>query len=81
MGIAIQGIRITSVNVSKDSNGNEKVEGNYELVSTNDKVLAKQGFNGYNDIKVDMSLETKQALIAFLTGIKKDTMIVLGLTE
>jgi len=81
MPIAIQGIRITSVSVSKDNDGNEKVEGNYELVSTNDKVLAKQGFNGYNAIKVDMSLETKQSLLAFLTGIKKDTMIVLGLTE
>jgi len=81
MPIAIQGIRITSVSLSKDGDGNEKVEGNYELVSTNDKVLAKQGFNGYSGIKVEMSLETKQSLLAFLTGIRKDTMIVLGLTE
>ena len=81
MPITIQGIRITSVSVSRDDGGEEKVQGNYELMSTNDKVLAKQSFNGYNDIKVEMSLETKQSLLSFLTGIKKDTMMTLGLSE
>ena len=81
MPVTIQGIRITNVNLSRDDKGEEKVTGSYELVSNNDKVLAKQDFNGYNDIKVDMSLETKQALNSFLTGIKKDTLTVLGLTD
>jgi len=80
MPIAIQGIRVTSVSISREEK-EEKVTGYYELMSTNDKVLAKQGFNGYSDIKVEMSLETKKALSAFLSGFKSDILIVLGLQE
>jgi hypothetical protein len=82
MGISIKGIKVSHIDISKDKEtGENKVTGNYDLMSTNDVVLAKQSFNGYSDIKVDMSLETKQALNTFLNGFKKDIMIILGLTE
>ena len=79
--IAIQGIRITNVTVTRGTDGQEKVEGDYELVSTADRVLAKQGFGGYSEIKVEMAGETRQALVTFLSGLKKDTMTMLGLQE
>ena len=79
--IGIQGIRVVDVDISKESNGQEKVTGHYELVSTNDRVLAKQGFNGYSDIKVEPSAETRMALITFLEGLKRDVISVLGLQE
>lgn len=79
MAIAIQGIRIVNITLTRDEKGENKVTGDYELISTSDIVLAKQGFNGYNGIKVDMSLETKQALNTFLNGFKKDTVTILGL--
>ena len=81
MAVTIQGVRITNIHISRNDKGEEEVQGTYELVSNNDKVLAKQDFNSYNSIKIDLSLETKQALQSFLTGVKRDTLIVLGLTE
>ena len=81
MGISIRGVRIKSLSITRDENGKEDVSGDYELISTADKVLAKQGFNGYNEIKVAFSLETQKALSAFLSGVKSDVQTILGLTE
>ena len=57
----------------------EKVEGNYALMSSMDKVLAKQGFNGYNDLKVSMSSDTTKALNTFINNLKSDINNILGL--
>lgn len=82
MAIAIRGIRVKALSISRDSDtGKEKVSGDYELISTDDKVLAKQGFNGYSDIAVAWSSDTQKALTAFLASVKGDINSVLGLTE
>ena len=81
MGIAIRGIRIKSLSVTRDDSGKEEISGDYELISTADKVLAKQGFNGYNEIKVGFSGDTMKAYNAFVKGLKDDVASVLGLTE
>ena len=79
--IGLKGIKIGSVSITRDSEGKENVTGDYSLMSTNDKVLAKQGFNGYNEIKVSLSHETQKALDSFLSGIKDDCLTILGLRE
>jgi hypothetical protein len=78
--VAIRGVKIESVNI-KVNPEEDKIEGYYLLMSTSDKILAKQGFNGYSDIKVDFSRETKDAYTKFMEGLTKDVQSVLGLTE
>ena len=81
MAIAIRGIRISEVDIIKDDKGMEKVSGKYQLISTADKVLASVGFNSYDDVKVELSGDTKVALANLMEGIKKDVQTTLGLTE
>lgn len=79
--ITIKGIKVTSIDVDVDAEGKEKMTGKYSLISNTDKVLAKQGFNSYNDIEVAWSSDTKIALQNLLKGIKQDVKTTLGLTE
>ena len=78
MQMLIQNVKIGNLSISKDENGKEKVLGIYELVNDKDRVVAKQGFNGYNDIEVAFSQETSIALSNFLAGVKKDVLTTLG---
>lgn len=81
MAINIRGIRIDSVTITAKEEEGDFVTGNYSLMSNNDKVLAKQSFNGYSDIKVALSAETIKVQNAFRAGVKKDIETVLGLIE
>lgn len=77
MAITLIGVRLTRVLV--DVGTDKEISGNYELMSSTDTVVAKQSFNGYDNIHVDMSKETKEALKAFKQGLKADINTVLGL--
>ena len=79
MAIAIKTARVGNISIEVDKDGNEKVSGDYSLISSGDKVLAKQSFNGYSDIKLELSSDTRKALNSFLTGIKKDCLNLLGI--
>ena len=79
MSIAIRGIRIKNLSMVREDNGADKITGDYELISTADKVLAKQGFNGYSEINVSFSAETLKAYNSFINGVKDDVSNVLGL--
>lgn len=81
MALAVQGIRIPSVNIARDNDGANQVLGSYELISTTDRVLCKQSFNGYNDMKITWSNETMAALNALLLSIKKNVQTTLGINE
>lgn len=79
MPVTIQGIVLKSITIGKDNEGKQKIEGNYEILSSNDTVMAKDTFNGYSDIKITFSAETLAALNTFLAGAKKELSItVLG---
>ena len=79
--ITIRGIKIDSVSITSDNDGKEKVSGAYSLMSSGDKVLAKQTFNGYSDIAVPWSAETQKALNELMDGVKNDIQNTLGLSE
>ena len=81
MAVTIQGVRLGSLEISKDDKGQRKITGSYELMSNQDVVLAKQNFNGYSDVKVAFSAETLKHLNNFVSGAKADVKGVLGLTE
>ncbi len=81
MALAVQGIRVPSVNINRIDDGSSQISGSYELISATDRVLCKQPFNGYNDMKITWSNETITALNALLTSVKKDVQNTLGITE
>jgi len=82
MAITIRGIKITSLTVSQDEEGNEQVSADYQLVSSVDKVLAKNSLNskqGYGRETFNPSPQTKRALADAVTLYKKDVELSLGL--
>lgn len=79
MGVMIKGIRIPSVNISLSDDGKLEVSGRYDLISANDAVLAKQGFNGYNELKVGASPETMGKVHSLMACLKLDIETILGL--
>jgi len=81
MGIAIKGVVVTSVSVFPNKVGKERITGDYSLMSNENKVLAKQGFNGYGDVEVSFSAETIQAMNDLAASLKKDVNTTLGIEE
>ena len=79
MAVTIQGAKITTLSIGQDDTGNPTVQGNYELMSSVGKVLAKQGFNGYNDLKLSASPLTAKLLIELRESIQSDLNNNLGL--
>lgn len=79
MAITIKGIRIASLTFNFKEDGKEKCQGEYELVSSEDKVLAKQSFNGYNGMEFKMAADTAKLLNEFHTMFKRDIQDTLGL--
>jgi len=81
MPITIKGIRIESLSIK--TTGAEQGEGpitsEYSLISSDDKVLAKQSIGGYGGMKVQPSADTVGALNAFIKMYKRDINTVLGL--
>lgn len=80
MAIGIKGLRIDDVAITTKESGDE-IQGHYSIISTMDKVIAKQSFNGYNEIKITMSQETQTLLSSFLSSLKKDVETITGLAE
>lgn len=78
--ISVKGIRIESVSLNKEADA-WKIKGDYSLMSSTDKVLAKQAVNGYNEVAVNPSPKTIAALDALLASFKDDISTVLGLNE
>lgn len=77
MAITLKGARVDSIEISRKDGVND-IKGSYSLVSSDDKVLAKQSFNGYSDVKVQSSQETKTALEVLMNSIAKDVNLTLG---
>lgn len=84
MAITIRGIRITSLTISRDEDGTDSVRCDYQLVSSEDKVLAKQSVatkSSYHgaDIFVppsDVSKQLSEAVMKYKLAIEAD----LGIT-
>jgi ribosomal protein L24 len=81
MAITIQGIRIRSVTVSNEE-GSEKIRAEYELVSSNGAVLAKQSLNSHSEYGSSPvftpSIETIKKLRDAITAYKKDAEVMMG---
>jgi hypothetical protein len=76
--IGIKGIRLDTVTLSTEDD-QEKISGGYSLISTADKVLAKQSVGGYQGMDIKPSPGTIKAMRDFILAYKNDIQMVLGL--
>ena len=79
--ITIKGIRVESlaINISTET-GNYQIEtAQYSLISSLDRVLAKQTIGGYQGVVVQPSGQTIKALNDFMELYRADVRAVVGL--
>lgn len=82
MAIGIQGVRLSKLSLDlNDKTGTYKPGGEYEILSTTGKTLAKQTIGGYGGIEVPASIETVRLLNAFCQSYAKDVRTMIGLDE
>ena len=63
MTIEITSVKVTSVDIEmKDTE--IKISGQYDLVSTKGKTIAKQSFNKYNDMSIDFDKRLGKDIIS-----------------
>lgn len=86
MAITIKGIRITSLSVIRQDDGSsDKIEANYQLISSVDKVLAKESLTskkeyGSGEMFVP-SITTMKLLADAVTAYKAEVEMSLGIGE
>lgn len=78
MAITIRGIRIVEIELKPKEEG-QKMTCTYELISSTDKVLAKQTIGGYGGLELSPSPATLKAMESFLTAYKGDIQELLGI--
>ena len=79
--LTLEGVKLVDLSISQDDKGAVKVQGNYNLVSSSGRVLAKQGFNGYNEVKLPESIEVQKAVKELWKTLKNELDIHLGMLD
>ena len=77
--ITIKGVRFETVNLSRNEDGRTTITSTYALISSLDKVLARQDVGGYNGMKVQPSATTEKAFADAIALYRADVCSVLGL--
>lgn len=80
--ITIRGIRITSFTVTRNDEGGEDIQASYQLISSTDKVLAKESLTskpGYGSTQFVPSPETYKAIREAVAAYRKDVETQIGL--
>lgn len=80
MPVTLMGIKLKSLSISV-TDAVPSVSGEYQLVSSAGKVLATQSFNGYQDMKIEMTKETKQLLDGFMAAYANEINGTIGLGD
>ena len=83
MAITLKGVRIEELTLKRNGDSGEtKIDSAvYSLISSQDKVLAKQPIGGYNALTVEPSPGTVASFRTFLESYRKDLVLTLGLEE
>jgi hypothetical protein len=79
MPITLKGVRVDHFSVERKDNGEYEISARYDLLSSEDKVLAKQSIGGYSDMTIQPSIDTRRALDVFLASYNADIGKTLGL--
>jgi hypothetical protein len=78
MPITINNVRMTAMSIDVI---NLKIQGGYELIGSTGKVVAKQAFNSYNDIQIEMSRDSKELLQSLIEELTNDIETTIGVTQ
>jgi hypothetical protein len=81
VAIGIQGVRLEHLRIEFGDTQDYKLTGDYALMSTKGKVLARQGFNGYGGIEIKPSASTVGLMNKLVEAFNGDLNSVLGLNE
>lgn len=76
MEFGIKEIRLKSL--ALDEEGGKKLTGSYEVISTNNKILATQPFNTYGGIDVAFSPAVLEAIKTLRDVVSRDLITTLG---
>jgi len=77
--ITIKGVRIDSIKIERsDSTGEQTIESSYSILTSANKVVAKQTVGGYNGMKIQPSPATMQAMAAAVRLYQNDIDATLG---
>lgn len=82
MAITIRGIKIKSISISCNDDGDEAITSAYQLISSTDKVLAKENLsskNEYGTTQFVPSAMTKKALTDAVAAYRKEVEASLGI--
>lgn len=80
MALNVRSVRVDGITIEKgDDTVRRKISGGYSLMSDVDSVIAKQRFNGYDELKVEPSTRTLNALEAFIVSLRQDISALVGI--
>lgn len=77
--ITISSIRIKSLEITRDEIGVPKASGQYEIIGSNGRVFATQGFNSYGGMTIPLSLPAVTGLQAAIDAVGKEISALMGL--
>ncbi len=80
MAITIKGIRLENIAIDRDAEFKIS-NSSYSLLSSVDKVLAKQTIGGYGGIVLEPSPATVKSLQDFMQAYQSDVVMTLGLVD
>lgn len=82
MAITIRGIRIDSLTIAREEEGGDRVSAEYKLISSTDKVLAKESITSksrYSEATFVPSAPTMKLLADAVAAYRKEVEMSLGL--
>lgn len=80
MAITIKGVRVESLTMTRGDEGSIKISGDYSLISSADKVIARQTFgDGYKSVVVSPTGDTIKKMDDFIRSFKTDLNQTLGM--
>ena len=80
--ITIKGVCVNDIHIEPNDKGGYRIKSaEYSLISSKDKVLAKQTIGGYQGMALEPSAATKDALDMFTKSYISDVQTLLGLLE
>ena len=74
-------VKVESVRLKREEGKQMDLVGEYHLLSDNGTVMAKQSFNGYNDIKITFSRETIDLIRQLESNVEDDVKKTLGINS
>lgn len=80
MGITLAGVRIKEVSLKREEDGKFKVSGEYQLLGSNNMVLATQTFgpSDYHNYKHNFGGSTGTAIVDLVRNVTEELNLSLG---